>query len=586
MSAAPEGAKELPLLVAEGEAAKSFYSFAKLSFLNAAEGVLQTAAIVLISKVQDRYLVAVPQELWSRRTADRLLPARALERPVLCEVAVALTDKPGVVVEGECMKLWIGVLARSLEGRLAELLEADTVDYSVEYVDVGDHEERMPFGQALAELAEDHFAFQSAGELLSAGSAGDLLVEKRMAVLEESLGTMQEALQQLVARQESQGIGEQPALLEPRESRGGPTPKKVPRKKKAAVPEEGDLPGLDPSVIQSARIAGVPESQLRSLSHLMTKNTKMQDQPAMRAKQKKPKAVNVLSESEEEDAVGEAEGAEVEEEGEEGGGSSSTTPVEKAVLQLTQIVDSMAKKPARDLEALLDGAEGGSGELGATAGGMGKSKAAAYKRLRAALKENPSYVFQTIEDLMDADFLQSRTAPGALHQATSSRAWVEHRSKVLNYPSSVRAIWALAAIHDCLKMGAIQEARARAAVAIAAWDQCSLDNGSWLMSQEVLLEPPPPYAAFQMKKLPDPAEQPASRLLDERWLAVLQWKLRDQDNYLETKKRLTVGRQRPDPRNAVGEEVKPTPKVKPTKPPKGGGKGQKGASQEAGDPTQ
>ena len=586
MSAAPEGAKELPLLVAEGEAAKSFYSFAKLSFLNAAEGVLQTAAIVLISKVQDRYLVAVPQELWSRRTADRLLPARALERPVLCEVAVALTDKPGVVVEGECMKLWIGVLARSLEGRLAELLEADTVDYSVEYVDVGDHEERMPFGQALAELAEDHFAFQSAGELLSAGSAGDLLVEKRMAVLEESLGTMQEALQQLVARQESQGIGEPPALPEPQESRGGPTPKKVPRKKKAAVPEEGDLPGLDPSVIQSARIAGVPESQLRSLSHLMTKNTKMQDQPAMRAKQKKPKAVNVLSESEEEDAVGEAEGAEVEEEGEEGGGSSSTTPVEKAVLQLTRIVDSMAKKPARDLEALLDGAEGGSGELGATAGGMGKSKAAAYKRLRAALKENPSYVFQTIEDLMDADFLQSRTAPGALHQATSSRAWVEHRSKVLNYPSSVRAIWALAAIHDCLKMGAIQEARARAAVAIAAWDQCSLDNGSWLMSQEVLLEPPPPYAAFQMKKLPDPAEQPASRLLDERWLAVLQWKLRDQDNYLETKKRLTVGRQRPDPRNAVGEEVKPTPKVKPTKPPKGGGKGQKGASQEAGDQTQ
>lgn len=586
MSAAPEGAKELPLLVAEGEAAKSFYSFAKLSFLHAAEGVLQTAAIVLISKVQDRYLVAVPQELWSRRTADRLLPARALERPVLCEVAVALTDKPGVVVEGECMKLWIGVLARSLEGRLAELLEADTVDYSVEYVDVGDHEERMPFGQALAELAEDHFAFQSAGELLSAGSAGDLLVEKRMAVLEESLGTMQEALQQLVARQESQGIGEPPALLEPQESRGGPTPKKVPRKKKAAVPEEGDLPGLDPSVIQSARIAGVPESQLRSLSHLMTKNTKMQDQPAMRAKQKKPKAVNVLSESEEEDAVGEAEGAEVEEEGEEGGGSSSTTPVEKAVLQLTRIVDSMAKKPARDLEALLDGAEGGSGELGATAGGMGKSKAAAYKRLRAALKENPSYVFQTIEDLMDADFLQSRTAPGALHQATSSRAWVEHRSKVLNYPSSVRAIWALAAIHDCLKMGAIQEARARAAVAIAAWDQCSLDNGSWLMSQEVLLEPPPPYAAFQMKKLPDPAEQPASRLLDERWLAVLQWKLRDQDNYLETKKRLTVGRQRPDPRNAVGEEVKPTPKVKPTKPPKGGGKGQKGASQEAGDQTQ
>ena len=550
MSTAPEGAKELPLLVAEGEAAKSFYSFAKLSFLNAAEGVLQSAAIVLITKVQDRYLVAVPQELWSRRTAERLLPHRALERPVL-----------GVMVDGEVMKLWIGFLAQALEGRLAELGDGDTVDYSVEYVDVGDHQERIPFGQALAELAEDQFAFHSAGEVLSAGSAGDALVEKRMAVLEESLGTMQEALQQLLARQESQDIG-------------GPQP----------LPG----PGLDPSVVQSARMAGVAESQLRSLSHLMTKNTKMQDQPAMKAKQKKPKAVNVLSESEEEDAGGgEAEEAEVEEGEVETGGSSSTTPVERAVLQLTRIVDSMAKKPAKDLEALLDGAEGGSGELGATAGGMGKSKAAAYKRLRAALTENPSYVFQTIEDLMDADFLQSRTAPGALHQATSSRAWVEHRSKVLNYPSSVRAIWALAAIHDCLKMGAIQEARARAAVAIAAWDQCSLDNGSWLMSQEVLLEPPPPYAAFQMKKLPDPAEQPASRLLDERWLAVLQWKLRDQDNYLETKKRLTSSRQRPDPRTALTDDVKPAPKIKPPKPPKGGGKGrEKGASPEAGDQTQ
>ena len=42
MSEAPPGARELPLLVAEGGAAKSFYSFAKLSFLNAADGVLQT----------------------------------------------------------------------------------------------------------------------------------------------------------------------------------------------------------------------------------------------------------------------------------------------------------------------------------------------------------------------------------------------------------------------------------------------------------------------------------------------------------------------------------------------------------------
>lgn len=494
MSEAPPGARELPLLVAEGGAAKSFYSFAKLSFLNAADGVLQTAAVILITKVQSRYLIAVPKNLWSRQAAQRLLPARTLERPVLCEVAVALADRPGAVLEDETMKLWIGVLAKAQEGRLSELGDGDEVDHAIAFSDVEDHEERIPFGQALADLAEDHFAFHSAGERMSDGSGGDL-VEKRMAILEENMGAMQEALTKLVSLQDQSRIGEQPHSGGLPVSGIGPTPtaKKVPRKPKGAPADGGDLPGLDPAVVQSARMAGVAESQLRSLSHLLAKNTRMQDQPAPKQRVRKAKAVDVLSESEDEEAGAEAEIAEaVEEQDGRDPAASSSNPMEKAVLQLTRIVDSMARKPSKDLEALLDGAEGGSGELGATAGGMGKSKAAAYKRLRAALTENPSYIYQTVEDLMDADFLQSRTAPGAMHQATSSRAWVEHRSKVLNFPSSVRAIWSLAAIHDCLKMGAVQEARARAAVAIAAWDQCSLDNGSWLMSQEVMLEPAPP----------------------------------------------------------------------------------------------
>ena len=209
MSEAPPGARELPLLVAEGGAAKSFYSFAKLSFLNAADGVLQTAAVILITKVQGRYLIAVPKNLWSRQTAQRLLPARTLERPVLCEVAVALADRPGAVLEDETMKLWIGVLAKAQEGRLSELGDGDDVEHAIAFSDVEDHEERIPFGQALADLAEDHFAFHSAGERMSEGSGGDL-VEKRMAILEENMGAMQEALTKLVSLQDQSRIGEQP----------------------------------------------------------------------------------------------------------------------------------------------------------------------------------------------------------------------------------------------------------------------------------------------------------------------------------------------------------------------------------------
>ncbi len=91
------------------------------------------------------------------------------------------------------------------------------------------------------------------------------------------------------------------------------------------------------------------------------------------------------SEAEDEDGLRGDEEADVEAQGGATGSQAGGTPVERAVLQLTKIVGSMARKPGRDLEALLDGAEGGSGELASAGMGAGKSKAAAYKRLKAAL---------------------------------------------------------------------------------------------------------------------------------------------------------------------------------------------------------
>ena len=83
-------------------------------------------------------------------------------------------------------------------------------------------------------------------------------------------------------------------------------------------------------------------------------------------------------------------------------------------------------------------------------------------------------------------------------------------------------------------------------MALASWGQCSLDSGSWVMSQEVTLEPAPPFASFTNKKLPESYEQSASPFLDERWLAVFQWKLKEQDSYLETKRRLAQSRAKGD----------------------------------------
>ena len=58
----------------------------------------------------------------------------------------------------------------------------------------------------------------------------------------------------------------------------------------------------------------------------------------------------------------------------------------------------------------------------------------------------------------------------------------------------------MAGIHDCLKQDRVSEARARASLAILAYDQASLDGGSWQLAQELMLELPPPYSAFQGRR--------------------------------------------------------------------------------------
>lgn len=123
-------------------------------------------------------------------------------------------------------------------------------------------------------------------------------------------------------------------------------------------------------------------------------------------------------------------------------------------------------------------------------------------------------------------------------QQTSVRAWLEHRSRLGYYPTTIRYAWALTGIWDALRSGAVKEARARCALAVAACDQSSIDQGSWLLSQEVLLEQPAPLQSFQGRRSPEPWEQSGSKLLDERWLEVFMWRLKSKDSYLESRKRL------------------------------------------------
>lgn len=373
------GYQGLPLLVAEDGAVRPNYDFAKVHFV--AEEEQKSVAAILIAVVQRKVLAALPAAVWSRVTAQRLLPPRALVKPYLVEVVAARAEAPEEVLEDEVIKLWIGFLDRRLAETAEALTGGETVDYDLRYTDVCTGEERIPFGQALADLAEDHFVFQSAteGGVPSGDGGGPPDVEQRMTMLEEGLIAIQTTLSELAEQRKTQTGG--------RPSVEGAIAAPLPPKRLSALkkPKEVDpMASLDPTVLHSARQAGIPEGQLHSLARLLGKTTRMADQPGTAAA---PHRGMELSESDED---AEDEMAEAADQGASGlWRSRSEYPHREGRGPADEDCWPDAPKPGKDLEALLDGADGGSGEAGLGAS-SGKSKAAAYKRLKAALTENPA----------------------------------------------------------------------------------------------------------------------------------------------------------------------------------------------------
>ena len=164
----------------------------------------------------------------------------------------------------------------------------------------------------------------------------------------------------------------------------------------------------------------------------------------------------------------------------------------------------------------MDGAEGGGSQR--DVGSSSRSKAAALRALQQALITNPELIYEAIEKQLQADWERSCAAPGLGTSLVTARGWLEHRSKIQNYASSVRPAWLMAGVWDYLRHGKAGEARARAALAVAVMDQHGCDGGSCLLDSEVTLEIPPPFSAFSQHTPPEPWELQHSQLLDPRWV--------------------------------------------------------------------
>ena len=492
-----------------------------------------SASFISVTEVDGAILCAVPEAAWHQQKRHRPLPADCLRKPVKVWVPGCFGEDRNSPESQPSFKVWLGVLKGdyeqhvdfSQEGELAQVtFPADTAGVM-----------KVPYAKALLAVARDHFDFFTAESelplvetpVVEEDAAGMAL---RLTTLEASLQSIQESLAQLVPKAPAKST---PAGARPKAPPGLPA-------------------GVDPVVARQALQAGVSRAALEEMANMFPAGGTSVPPGLTRAAPHK-------------DAVE----SEEEEEADEGDGGPQNS-IEKAVVQMSRILTSMHqdKKVKKDrlLENILDRAESGSADS-REVGGSGRSKSAALRRLRALLHQQPELLYKSIEARMQADWDQMGSLPGGSVGTVSARGWLEHRSKIQNYPTSVRAAWSLAGVCDALRCERYAEARARCALAVCQWDQQSCDRGSWLVANELSLEESPPYSAFAAHRALEQWESPHTRLIDDRWLELCMAKLKEIADFQDKRAKLSAPVKDP-PKDLVD--------PKPKKAAKGGKEGKGG----------
>ena len=531
---APLGLRDC-LLSASTEA-ELLYRVAALH-LEAEGGGEQSCNLIPIAELDGSVLVAVPHSAWHRVANRRYLPRAGLLKPCHAEVLAASPSdrtKPHAHFK---VRVWMGLLASALERHVVVGEE----DQAAERVFVVSGSERaiMPFGPSLASIARDHFSFVSAAEEAAPREPEDSDLAARVQGVEQAVQGLQGGLDAIL--REVSGRGGQSASADLRNvgavsSRG---------KAKAQPPPSAPvLTCLDPSVVAAARAAGVPESQLQLMDKLALKPGKLGDGSRV--------VKNVLSESEEEEAR-------------EPGVEGEPGTIAGAICKMTHLLSKLSgSKRAGSLEDLLDRSEGA--ELGQSASSSGgSSKTAAYQKLVRLLKEDPAKISSSVLRLMSEDFQGHTAAPGPEGVNLTTRAWLEHRSRVQQFAGPVRWGWQTAGALDALLAGREEECKARLCLMLCALDQSALDGGSWLLASEMLLESPPPLSSFSKHRSPEPGESHQTKVMDPRWISLLMHRIRERESFIEARKKLSAPRG-PSAPNPDAE------RDKPEKPSKGRGK--------------
>lgn len=397
-------------------------------------------AVILVAEIDGKLLCAFPQCVWHRTVARRRLQAGTLKKPVLVQVS-AVDRSPGAD-EGHSstLQIWLGYLAAELEVCVEFDSSEDAAEPTVLFSD--ENPFLAPSAADLLRLSEEHFSFQTAVSS-SAAAAGGRDLDKRVSSVEKTLSEISASLAQIVEQKHSPVL---PTPILPATAAARTLPEAAcPPPPGLARMTDAKFGNLDPEVVQSAKMAGIPEEQIAEMSRLALRGRPQLGDLPRKKTALKPKT-NVLSESE--DDAPEAQPADL--------GS--------AILQLTRIASHLAveKKKAGTLEAILDG--GTASSTDSSSSSTSRKSAAALRMLRRTLLTNPKQIYQVIEQNMEDDFSCRTQMPGSSAVPCTARAWLEMRSKVQLYQTPVRLLWGIAGILDCLRVGDADAARARAAL--------------------------------------------------------------------------------------------------------------------------
>ena len=220
--------------------------------------------VIANTVIGNKVLVAVHEAVWHRVPAKRLLPPKALGKPILCAVAVCHNEERESILDELTAKVWFGLAALVFEASLDFVTEED-IEYGFSPFVA---EPLLPSGAALVEVANSHFSFFSAeSEIPECPAPFPGGQEQRIQMLEDSLGKIQNSLAKLVGDKPTPKVTARPGALSP-QSRSS---SRCSTESSRCLDDPESIPGLDPEAVRAALAAGVPKMYLREMGAVLGK---------------------------------------------------------------------------------------------------------------------------------------------------------------------------------------------------------------------------------------------------------------------------------------------------------------------------